>query len=191
MFGNKKEKSAKPSALEELRKAYEALSDDDKETFKQTITEAQEPQADPKQKGKLPEGTDGEQVPNAPTEDEEVETEETEEETETDEESETADVDEEDADTTAEKAETAAKTKHAEATAPTAPAVPSDDEGDEGADLGDKANGGVDLNELSEYIKALEERIAKLEEEAESKAPKKASEEETDYLTSLERKYNN
>lgn len=161
MFGIKKDKD-KPTALDEVRKAYEDLSDDDKATFRQSIADrvhesVGEQEAENDQK---------DDQTAADREHEALGEEHADGEGETDELGETDDEEsEEDA------AEDAAEEKHEDA----------QDEKHEDAKNADE--------DLREQIRTLEERIAKLEAGAD-KAPKKASDEEADYLASLERKYN-
>lgn len=155
MFGNKKDK---PTTLEEVRKAYENLSDDDKESFHQSIADRIHESIGEQEK----ENGQKDEQSAAAREHEALGEEHAEGNGDADELNET------DADKSADdKAEIKAEEKHEET---------FDDHVGEREDFQDK-------------IKDLEARIANLEEGT-AKTPKKASEEEADYLTSLERKYN-
>lgn len=156
LFGKKEEK---PTTLEEVRKAYENLYDDDKKSFHQSIAdrlhesigeqEAENGQKDEQSAADREHEALGEEHADGDGKVDEL--------GETD----------EGPDKDKGEAEKAAEEKHEEAVKPEAP-----------------------RDDYGEKISALEARIAKLEEGA-GKAPKKASEEEADYLTALERKYNN
>ena len=149
MFGNKKDK---PTTLEEVRKAYENLSDDDKESFHQSIADRIHESIGEQEKEN---GQKDEQAAAA-REHEALGEEHAEGNGDADELNETV------ADKSADdKAEIKAEEKH---------------------EVGER-------EDFQDKIKDLEARIANLEEGT-AKTPKKASEEEADYLTSLERKYN-
>ena len=166
MFGFKKDK---PSTLDEVRKAYENLSDEDKQEFKQSLTDRvdesvgeQEAENDQKDEQPAKDRVD-EAVGEEKAEDKELELiDDGKDEAETDDGEQTAD----------ETAEERAEEKHEEAQE-------------------EKHDEAVDANaELREVVAALAARIEALEKESKG-APKKASDEEVDYLTALERKYNN
>lgn len=176
MFGIKKEK---PTALDEVRKAYENLSDEDKKTFEQSIAdrihesvgeqEAENDQKDDQTAADREHEALGEEHAEGKGETDELG------ETDKPEDGKDEDAAKTEAENPAEEkpAEEAAEEKHEEA---------QEDKSEEA----EPSDGG----DLREVIKALEARVAELEKAADV-APKKASEEESDYLTALERKYNN
>ena len=159
MFGIKKDKD-KPTTLEEVRKAYEDLSDEDKKSFHQSIAD------------RIHESVGEQKAENGQKDEQSAADREHEAlgEEHADGEGETEKLGETDEGKAEEKAETAAEEKHEEAEKP-------------------EEKGEATHDNYGEVIKALDARIARLEANAE-KAPKRASEEESDYLTALERKYN-
>lgn len=170
MFGIKKDK---PTALDEVRKAYENLSDEDKKTFEQSIAdrvhesvgeqEAENDQKDDQTAADREHEALGEEHAEGKGGTEEL--------GETDKPKDG-------------KGENAAKPEAEEAAEEAAEAKHE-------AAQEDKHEQAAEADEdLREVVKALEARISQLETAAD-KAPKKAGDEEVDYLTALERKYNN
>ena len=151
MFGIKKDK---PTALDEVRKAYENLSDEDKKTFEQSIAD------------RVHESVGEQEAEN----------------------------DQKDDQTAADREHEALGEEHAEGKGETEELgetdKPEDGKKHEEAQENKHEQAAEADEDLREVIKALEARVAELEKAADV-APKKASEEESDYLTALERKYNN
>ena len=170
MFGIKKDK---PTALDEVRKAYENLSDEDKKTFEQSIAD------------RVHESVGEQEAENDQKDDQ----------TAADREHEA--LGEEHAEGKGETEELGGTDKPAAGEAEGAAKPEEEEAGEEApeekheAAQEDKHEQAAEADEdLREVVKALEARISQLEMAAD-KAPKKASEEEVDYLTALERKYNN